>query len=210
LVFGSYQAGADPIEGRRERQQLRLRQFLPAPMASNGQSWARRVSRGRNRAQSVRRMGALPRAAVAEMWRGLVGQDVFVVRCRVHVVAGFVGVCTRHCWRGRPGWPACAEARAGRRVVSDAQVARDLLDEPGVLNDGDDAHGVLANGAARRVHVPDAQDQVPPAFGGKSGCGGGETPGRRTTSSGGRPRWRTPCEMVSSEGGRPWHPVAVC
>jgi len=48
-----------------------------------------------------------------------------------------------------------------------AEVAEDLLDDALVVNDGDDAHGVVANGAAQRVHVPNAQDQVTPAFGRK-------------------------------------------
>ena len=58
---------------------------------------------------------------------------------------------------------------AGRRIVPGAEVAEELLDAPGGVNDGDDAHGVLADGAAQRVHVPDPQDEVTPAFGGQLG-----------------------------------------
>jgi hypothetical protein len=46
--------------------------------------------------------------------------------------------------------------------VPGAEVTEDLLDDAGVVNDGDDAHGVLADGAAQRVNMPDAQNQVPP------------------------------------------------
>jgi hypothetical protein len=45
----------------------------------------------------------------------------------------------------------------------------DLLHHPRVINDGDDPHGVLANGTTERVHVPDPEDEVAPAFGGQGG-----------------------------------------
>ena len=48
-----------------------------------------------------------------------------------------------------------------------AQVAEDFFHDPAVIDQGQDAHGVLADRAAQRVNMPDAQDQVPPAFGGQ-------------------------------------------
>ncbi len=56
------------------------------------------------------------------------------------------------------GW----RRQAGGGIVPGAEVAEDLLDDAGFVNDGDDAHGVPADGAAQRVNMPDAQNQVPP------------------------------------------------
>jgi len=70
-------------------------------------------------------------------------------------------------------------------------MAEDLLHHPRAITHGMTRMWVLAEGATERVHVPDAEDQVAPAFGGEFG-GGGETPGRGKARSGGRPRWRTP------------------
>jgi len=44
---------------------------------------------------------------------------------------------------------------------------KDFPHNPRVVNDGDDAHRALADGTAQRVHVPDAQDKLPPALGGE-------------------------------------------
>ena len=120
--------------------------------------------------------------------QGLVGQHILVIGHGVHVLAGFVRVGTRQTRRG-----------PGRGVVPSAQVPEDLLHHPRVINDGDDAHGVLAERTAQGVHMPDAEDKVAPAFGGEFGWRGRETPGRRHTSSGGRPRWRTPRILLESQ-----------
>ena len=61
------------------------------------------------------------------------------------------------------------EWETGRQVVPGAQVAKSLLHHPRVVNDGDDPHRVLANGAAKRINVPHAQNQVAPALGGELG-----------------------------------------
>jgi len=53
--------------------------------------------------------------------------------------------------------------------VPGAQMAENLLRDLGVVNDRDDAHGVLADGAPQRVDVPDAEDELAPAFGGEFG-----------------------------------------
>ena len=54
--------------------------------------------------------------------------------------------------------------------MPDTQMAENLLDDLGIVNHGDEAHGVLADGAAERVHVPDPEDEVPPALG-REFCG---------------------------------------
>ena len=86
---------------------------------------------------------------------GSIGQHVFVIRGRSHIVTRFVGIWTPHArWR-----------RSGRRVVPGAEVAQDLLHHPGVVNDGKDPHRVLADGAAQGVNMPNAEDQVAPFLG---------------------------------------------
>ena len=44
-------------------------------------------------------------------------------------------------------------------------MVKDLLNHARVVNDGNDAHRAFTDGAAQRVNMPDAQDQVPPPFG---------------------------------------------
>jgi len=51
--------------------------------------------------------------------------------------------------------------------VPGTEVAKNLLDQPRVINHGDNPHRVLANGAAERISVPHAQDEVWPPLGGK-------------------------------------------
>ena len=111
-----------------------------------------------------------------------VRKDVFVIRHRVHIVTRFVGVWTPHAQ-----W-----ARSGRRVVPGAEVPQDLLRNLRVINHRNDAHGVLAHRAAQRVHVPDPEDEIAPPLGGQLQRRWRERPGRRTTNSDGRPRWRRP------------------
>ena len=49
------------------------------------------------------------------------------------------------------------------------EVAENFLEHPRVVDDRDHTHGVLAHRTAQRVHVPDAEEQVAPAFGGQPG-----------------------------------------
>jgi hypothetical protein len=42
-----------------------------------------------------------------------------------------------------------------------------FLDHPKVINYRDDAHRALTHGAAQRVNMPDAQNQVAPPLGGQ-------------------------------------------
>ena len=86
--------------------------------------------------------------------RASIGQDVIVVGHGVHVVEGNASVIA--------GVPR--GGYRGRRVMLGAQMAEDLFRDRAVINQGHDAHGVLAERAAQRVHMPDAQDQVPPPF----------------------------------------------
>jgi len=46
-------------------------------------------------------------------------------------------------------------------------VPEDSSDDEGDINDGDHPHRVLANGTAKRINVPHAQNQVAPALGGE-------------------------------------------
>jgi hypothetical protein len=46
-------------------------------------------------------------------------------------------------------------------------MAKNLLNDARIVNDGNDAHRALTDGAAQRVNVPGAQDQVPPPLGGQ-------------------------------------------
>ena len=52
------------------------------------------------------------------------------------------------------------------QLLRNAEVAKDLLHQPWVINHRDDAHRALADGAAQRVNMPDAQNQVAPPLGG--------------------------------------------
>jgi hypothetical protein len=122
--------------------------------------------------------GAQPAVSRPRKASVLVSEHVFVVGHRVHVVARLVGVGAR----------SAGGRRSGRRVVPGAEVTEDLFHHAGIVNDGDGAHGVLADRAAQRIDVPDPQDEVAPALGGEFGGGRRETPGRRTTSSGGKLR----------------------
>jgi hypothetical protein len=60
-------------------------------------------------------------------------------------------------------------------------VAENLFHHPRAVNDGDDPHAVLANGAAKRIHVPDLQNQV---AGGEMGMRGGAVCHRSAISAG--------------------------
>ena len=86
-----------------------------------------------------------------------VGQHVFVIGHRVHIPTRFVGVGPCGTRRGQ----------AGGRVVPGAEVPQDLLCNLRVINHRDDAHRALTDGAAQRVNMPDAQNQVAPALGGQ-------------------------------------------
>ena len=63
--------------------------------------------------------------------------------------------------------PARLRGRSGRRVVPGAQVTQNLFHHPPVMNHGDNPHRILANGAAQRINVPHAEDEVAPAFRGE-------------------------------------------
>ena len=98
-----------------------------------------------------------PTSRLAAWWWFSVREDVFVIRHRVHIVTRFLGLGTRGARR----------RQAGRRVVPSTQVLEDSFDDEGVINDGDHPHRVLANGAAKRVNMPNAEDEVPPPLGGQ-------------------------------------------
>src|ERR1019366_7486237 len=108
-----------------------------------------------------------PTSRLAAWWWFSVREDVFVIWGRVHIVTRFVGVGTRGARRRQAGLPTPRLRQAGGRVVPSTQVPEDSFDDEGVINDGDHPHRVLANGAAKRINVPHAQNQVAPALGGE-------------------------------------------
>jgi hypothetical protein len=65
--------------------------------------------------------------------------------------------------RGRtrfgPGRPEPAGGRATARGVPE-----DVADDGRVVDDGDDPHGIVANGTAKRIHMPNSENEVAPAF----------------------------------------------
>jgi hypothetical protein len=48
--------------------------------------------------------------------------------------------------------------------VPQAEVPEDFADDGRVVDDGDDPHGIVANGAVKRIHMPNAENEVVPAF----------------------------------------------
>ena len=44
------------------------------------------------------------------------------------------------------------------------EMTKNLLNHARVVNDGNDAHRALTDGAAQRVNMPDAEDQVAPFY----------------------------------------------
>jgi hypothetical protein len=63
-------------------------------------------------------------------------------------------------------------ARGGpnlRGGVPQAEVPENFADNGRVVDDGDDPHGIVANGAVKRIHMPNAENKVAPAFWGKRG-----------------------------------------
>jgi hypothetical protein len=51
-----------------------------------------------------------------------------------------------------------------RGGVPQAEVPEDFADDGRVVDDGDDPHGIVANGTAKRIHMPNSENEVAPAF----------------------------------------------
>ena len=133
-----------PISGSLAGRFLRCGAQNVGCWAWDGAPWPR--SEGRT---AVARQ-APPIAQDGSDYRSSVGEHVFVVRGRVHIVARFVGIWTREALWRRSGW----------RVVPGAEMPKDLLHHPRVINHAEDPHRVLADRAAERIDMPHAQDQV--------------------------------------------------
>lgn len=130
--------------------------------AGRADSAERRASGGRGRAHTtcvppVKPAGKITRA----LGSSSVGEDVFVVRHRIHVVARLAGP--------GPGVHGGRSARRGqqRRAVPLAQVAEDFFDHDALGNHRNHARRVPALRAEQRVSVPDLLDKVASLFRGQ-------------------------------------------
>ncbi len=125
-------------------------------------------------------------------WRSSVGQDVFVIGGWIYVVTRLIAVGRWQIVGGGVAGGSCQRPRWRRifsatRESSMTAMTRMGSDRPGSAKGPRARRGGSAFAEATAGEVRSRQ-RLQGSFSG----GGGETPGRRTSSSGDRPRWRTP------------------